>query len=124
MGNPFADTGTDMYNLDTKDVASDEVVKTVNNIQARGEAQYSEYVQKRLVDRSFPLSTPIKRNKFCLFGTAPLKKSSAHFQIATLKNNCSLFARLYVSSTSRGGDIDDFFSLRTRQPPLHSLATE
>jgi superfamily I DNA and/or RNA helicase len=36
------------------------------------------------------------------------EKSKTQFKIATLKSNCALFSRLYVSCLSRESNLDDF----------------
>ena len=38
-------------------------------------------------------------------------------QIATLKQNCSLFAQLYISCQVREGDLDDFFQHENQSFP-------
>ncbi len=36
-------------------------------------------------------------------------KSSKQLQVSTLKNNCSLFSRLYIASQICNSDLDEFF---------------
>ena len=51
-----------------------------------------------------------KRNNLPLFSRPPVRvKSSKQLQFSTLKNNCSLFSRLYIASQVRNGDLDEFF---------------
>ena len=110
MGNPFKDSGKELYRLDSKDVIDEDVIKTLHNIQELGETQYDQFVKQRLIDRTVAIEEPIKRNKLSLFSRAPVKvKSKTDFQIATLKSNCSLFSQLYVSCLSRQSNLDDFF---------------
>ena len=39
----------------------------------------------------------------------PVREKSSKQLKATLKNNCSLFSRLYIASQVRNGDLDEFF---------------
>ena len=66
---------------------------------------------------------PIKRNNLHLFSQPPLKgKSNKHKQqISSLKNNYSLFSRLYIASQVHNGDLDEFFQ-HLNQPCLPSLS--
>jgi hypothetical protein len=49
MGNPFSDSSGDLYSLNDKDVADDEVIKTVRTIQKLGQDKYQNFVTERLV---------------------------------------------------------------------------
>lgn len=72
LGHPFVDTGSELYGLDnTKEVASDDVVATVRNIESLGEIQYEEYFTSRLQGEQ-PISDSIKKNKLPLFSTRPV----------------------------------------------------
>ena len=56
------------------------------------------------------IADPIKRNNLHLFSRPPVqRKSSKQLQLSSLKNDCSLFSRLYIASQTRNGDLDDFF---------------
>ena len=47
---------------------------------------------------------------------------TADYQITTLKNDCSLFSRLYISCQNRDGDLDTFFAHENQAtPPSLSL---
>jgi hypothetical protein len=109
MGNPFLDSSGDLYTLNDKDVAEDEIVKTVQTIQKLGQDQYEALVTERFTERT--KSIGIKRNKLNLFGRPPIKeKSRTDFQLATLKSDCSLFSRLYISCQSRTGNMGEFIA--------------
>ena len=54
------------------------------------------------------ISEPIK-NKLLPFSVPPAKKSSARLQVSSLKNDASLFSRLYIAFQSRDGNQDEFF---------------
>jgi hypothetical protein len=62
-----------------------------------------------LVERKKSLYDPIRKNKLHLFSTPAPKKSKTSEQVSSLKSNCVLFARLYISCQSRDGDLDEFF---------------
>lgn len=111
MGNPFIERSEDLLVLDTRDIVDSSVAETVRSIEQVGQQQYKEFVAKRLQERSTPLSEPIKRNKLPLFSrpSPSRKKSNDKLQIASLKQNCSLFSRLYVSCQVRDGDLETFF---------------
>ncbi|KAG0717130.1 hypothetical protein GWK47_008210 [Chionoecetes opilio] len=75
-----------------------------------GLVQYETYVEERLVNQTVPITDPIKRNNLHLFSRPPVReKSRKQLQMSSLKNDCSLFSRLYIASQIRHGDLDEFF---------------
>ena len=110
MGNPFLEESEELYKLDTKDVAAPSVVFTVRRIEALGTTQFDTYISDRLVRRTVPLSEPIKKNKLPLFSSPPPKTlSKSKQQLSSVKSDCALFSRLYISCQTREGNLEDFF---------------
>ena len=63
---------------------------------------------------------PIKRNNLPLFSRPPVKeRSRTQLQVSSLKNDCSLFSRLFIASQTRDGDFEFFLHMGTRLVPLH-----
>ena len=117
MGNPFMEDSSDLLVLGTQDVVDTEIIETVKHIKRVGNEQYRDFVKERLEDRTKSLTDPIKRNKFHLFSSQPTHKSKEKQQIASLKQDCSLFSKLYVSCQVRDGDIDEFFRHENQSSP-------
>ena len=111
MGNPFLEQSEDLLVLGTREITDSSVVETVRKIEEIGKVQYQTFVTERLEKRTASLFEPIKRNKLSLFSSPPPSKakSSDKIQIASLKSNCSLFSRFYVSCQVRDGDLEAFF---------------
>ena len=108
-GNPFTEDSSGLL-LNTRNIADIAVANTVQQIEQLGIKQYEAYVEDRLVKQSTPILDPIKRNNLHLFSRPPLKgKSNKQQQISSLKNNCSLFSRLCITSQVHDGDLDEFF---------------
>ena len=79
-------------------------------------AQYDSYVQERLIDRSKRITDPIKKNN--LLSTLSKKcQSKEKAQVASLKEDCSLFSRLYIACQCRDGNLDDFFKYENQPWP-------
>ena len=109
MGNPFKESSEDLLVLDTRDILNPSVAVTIKTIAKNGKQQNETFVEERLEKRSKSILDPIKSNNNYLFSCPPAKTASKEKQqIATLKQNCSLFAQLYVSCQVREGDLDDF----------------
>lgn len=51
----------------------------------------------------------MKRIKLPLISTQPLNSSKSKSALASIKNDCKLFPRLYIGCEACGGNIDDFF---------------
>ena len=99
MGNPFAENSKDLFVLDSRDLADPAVIDTLRQIKSLGQEQYDTYVNKRLVNQTKPITDPMKRNNLPLFSRPPVReKSRAQLQRSSLKNECSLFSRLYIAS--------------------------
>lgn len=111
MINPFLEQSEDLLVLGTRDITDSSVVQTVRKIEEIGKAQYQAFVTEKVKKRTTSLFAPIKRNKLSLFSSLPSSKakSSNKIQIASLKSNCSLCSRLYISSQDRDGNLEAFF---------------
>jgi len=110
FGNPFEEGSADLMVLDSKEIASDDVVATIRSIETEGEKQMKSFVTDRLVKKTKEVTDVINLNKFPLFGSPQRSPSQDKKVIASLKQNCSLFSRLYISCQVRDGNLDEFFS--------------
>ena len=110
LGNPFLDQGDDLVVLDTKEVAPPDALERLKNIESVGNTQCEKFVSERLEERAKSLFDPIKRNKLNLFTSAlPKKTTKVQQQLSSVKSDCALFSRLYISCQTRDGNLDDFF---------------
>ena len=118
MGNPFLEASEDLLTIDSHDIMPEGVVETVKNIQKLGDEQYNKYVAERLVKNDKAISDTISRNSLPLF-SRPEKKTSSkdRMKVAQLKNDCSLFARLYIGCQTRDGDLNEFFKHENQESP-------
>ena len=118
MGNPFAENSKDLLVLDSRNLADPAVIDTWRQIKSLGQEQYDTYVNERLVNQTKPITDPINRNNLPLFSRPPVReKSRAQIQRSSLKNDCSLFSRLYIASQIRSGDLDQFFEHENQAYP-------
>jgi hypothetical protein len=110
MGNPFLDSSGDLMDLNNRNIADEGVVETVRQIEQVGKEQFQTFVLERLESRDKNLTDAIKQNKFPLFSRqSPKKISKEKQQISYLKQDRSLFSRLYVACQVRNGNLDEFF---------------
>ena len=118
MGNPFAENSKDLLVLDSRSLADPAVIDTWRQIKSLGQEQYDTYVNERLVNQTKPITDPVNINNLPLFSRPPLReKSRAQLQRSSLKNDCSLFSRLYIASQIRSGDLDQFFQHENQAYP-------
>jgi hypothetical protein len=117
FGNPFEDCCNELVVLHSRhvvDCTKDEVA----SVREVGRAQYGDFVKERLFDRSVSIYAPLKRNNLALFKSprSPrLTKSSQRLQ--GIRNDCSLFSRLYIGCQSRSGNLDTFFEHENQAYP-------
>ena len=119
MGNPFAENSKDLLVLDSRNLADPAVIDTWRQIKSLGQEQYDTYVNERLVNQTKPITDPINRTNLLLLFSRPSvrEKSRAQLQRSSLKNDCSLFSRLYIASQIRSGDLDQFFQHENQAYP-------
>ena len=114
-GNPFHDDYPELLVLHTRDCVDDSVVATIRNFETLGKDQYKKFKEEVLEKRERSIHDPIKRNSLTLFRTPKQKKDSVKVkQLAELKNDVSLFGRLYTANQLRDGDPEVFSSLENQ----------
>jgi hypothetical protein len=124
MGNPFVDDGSELYSIDSHTVCSSAVVQTVRTIESTGQHQCSEFLNERLLNRTVPVTAPVSRNALSLFKQSAVKKTAPHnAKLAAVRNDCSLFSRLYIACQTRNGDLDTFF-VHENQPNPPALSSD
>ena len=110
MGNPFLGH-KELFDLHNKDVASPEVVKSVLTVKELGTEQYKKFVEERIHTREKSIHDKLPRNQLVLFGTQHKGKVNASKkQMKVMKNDVSLFSRLYIASQIRESNLGLFFS--------------
>ena len=117
MGNPFKEDSGDLLTVDTKIIMDSNIHRTVENVFKLGKQQYEQFIKEKFVDRTKPITDPIKKNKLKLFSTKnSLQKENS--VVATMKEDCTLFSRLYIACQTREGNLEDFFKQENQpQPP-------
>ena len=96
LGNPFMNDTEELIKLDTGDVMSDELIKTLRTVEHLGNSQYEEFQKSVLIDGSRLIHEPIKKNSLPLFKCPTIKeKSKQQDKIARLKANISLFFHFF-----------------------------
>lgn len=102
MGNPFDEDSSDLYALDTKEVADNSVKETMAQRVNVGKKQYEDFV-KGMTDHNKPsFNEPLAKNKFSLFSQKAKPDPSADKRkIDSLKDDYQLFTRLFISCQSR-----------------------
>ena len=118
LGNPFEEQGDELIAVHTRDVMDSAVVDTVQNVLQIGKSQYDSYVEERLIARSKRITDTIKKNSLPLLSTLGKKcQSKEKAQVASLKEDCTLFSRLYIARQCRDGNLDEFFKYENQPWP-------
>ena len=118
MGNPFLDDSDELFALDTKVVLHAKAVGDIRSAKQIGVEQHNLFVSERLVDRTKPVSEPIKQNNFKMFKQSRnVRKMGNKGKLTAARNDCSLFSRLFIACQVRDGDLDDFFQHENQSCP-------
>jgi len=117
------DDGNDVYAIDTLRVCTPDVVETIQTLEATGQNQCKTFCRQRLVECTVPVTARITRNKVKLFTQCYARKTKPTqvSKLAAVKNDCSLFSRLYIACQTRSGNLNAFFS-HENQPYPPSLS--
>jgi len=85
-------------------------VETVMNAKSIGQEQFEAFTRECLLDRIKAVDDPIPRNKLKVFSTSTSRsQSKGQKQLASVKNDCEIFARLYIGCQRRDGNLEKFF---------------
>jgi len=124
-GNPFQEESSDLFNTETKELASPGVADTVMIIEKSGRDLCEAFVRERLTTTSKQLSDKIPQNKFPLFSTSrkSTKKTKTSEKITNLASDCQLSKSLLIACQGRNGDLDEFFAYenQTNPPALSTM---
>ena len=92
MGNPFTEEGLELVAINTKDVMDAAVVNSVKRVSKIGEEQFKNFVKERFIDRSKPITDPLKKNNLATFSTQGKKTlSKDKAKVEVLKEDCACF---------------------------------
>ena len=110
LGNPFADTSTDLYMLDTKRIIPASVVNTIMPAEDIGTRQYPKFVAERVNVNTTAFNDTIHKNSLPLLNSSSEKKpAKSASKISNLHNGVYLFSWMYISCQARDSNMDDFF---------------
>ena len=107
----------ELVQLGTKDVMTDNVVSSVRNIEEIGRKQHADFRETRIFRKSIRLDDLIKKNQFPTSKASNTKGGSAKTESQELKMHGRLFSRMYISTQTRGGNMEEFCSHETFQYP-------
>ncbi len=97
MGNPFLDDTPELLSLDNRHIIDESVADSIRSIEALGKEKFREYEEAVILDRTMSIFDPIENNSPALFKRPkPKPKFKQAKQVAMLKDNISLFSRLYI----------------------------
>ena len=92
------------------------VITAMRDALKISQKQYGAYIKERLEGSAKAVSDTISRNKLPLFGS-PKEIIKVKTQISSLKSDCYLFARLYISCQMRDGNLEEFFKHENQSAP-------
>jgi len=118
-GNPFLEKGQDLLVLSTRDIVDGSVGETVLEVETIGANQFAKFVKEQLTSCEKAITEPISKNKLALFSNPSVKShpTKQKIQLMSIKNDCNLFSRLYISCQTRDGDLDTFFAHENQSIP-------
>ena len=117
-GNPFSDEYDSLVQVMTRTIMNSSAADSVINAKNIGKVQYDQYVQKRLVTCEQSIYDAIPKNNLPIFRAKnTVSTSKGKLKMTSLKDDCKLYASLYVACQSRSGDLADFFAHENHSYP-------
>ena len=117
-GDPFSEDSTDtLVVLHNGNLKTGKSVEDLSKIEEVREKTYEAFVKERFVERTASISKTIPTNNFFIFNTET-NRGKKQQQVTCLKNDVSLFSRLFIACQNRDGDLDNFFQYENQDYPL------
>ena len=114
-GNPFEEDSNEIIILDTKEVLSEEVARSIMCAHEEGKKQHSAFVKERLESQAVAFHEPIKMNKILLPSNRHKKQRSKY--VDNTKDDLHLLGQLYISLQVREGNADRLFEVENTDVP-------
>jgi hypothetical protein len=114
MGNPFQEESSDLLALDTKNIADPTLAELVGTHYDRGRQQFLSFMEGLETEDTSSFYQPIAKNNVAFFKQ---EKSLGSSKEKELKDDCQLFARLFISCQVRECDLQDFFKHENQASP-------
>ena len=105
FGNPFSETSSDLLVLHTQECVDEDVIRSIYSLESIGKEQYKKFNEEVFEKQTKRISDTIKKNNLVLFKISRKMKPAKSSQIQGLKNDVSLFGRLYIANQQREGDF-------------------
>ena len=110
-GNPFEEDENVLMTIVSRNIMSEKAKESVYQATELGKRQYAEFVQMRLHIGEMSIYNTIKKNKLILFRNKnSIVTQKSKIKVSSLKDECKLYASLYVACQTREGDLNDFFA--------------
>ena len=113
---PFMDRSTELINIKTKDIMSEDVVTSLHTLEGVGLSLYRDH--RQVLCGKLPVTQPIKMNGFFLFAAKKKRQQTkSEHQVELLKYNLNTYAKLWMTSQARGISPEEMFSHENHQDP-------
>ena len=108
-GSPFSEEEDILVTLISKVIMNEDVVQSMKGAREIGMAQYKNFTEDRINTGKTSIHETIKKNKLCLFrGKHTVVTPKEKLKLTAMKQDCKLFASLYLICQSRECDLKSF----------------
>lgn len=119
--NPFKIDALELICLDTRVVIEKKGRDILYALEENGVKLYRDFVNNRLAERTKSLYDSVPKQHTNIFTTRK-KTAGPSTTLSTLKEDVHLFSRLFIISTARDLDLNEFFQYENNNfPPSLSL---
>ena len=115
VGNPFDEDSDEIVILDTKEVMSEDVARSIMCAHEEGRKKHSAFVKERLETQAVAFHEPIKKNKILL--PSNRHKKQRNKRVDSTKDDLHLLGQLYISLQVREGSADRLFEVENTDIP-------
>ena len=114
MGNPFKEETGYLLSLTTKDIASFQNAERIATHLTSEKTTFEAHLKTFTQEDTSSFYAPIKKTKLNFFEQ---EKSSEITKEMMIKDDCQLFAKLFISCQNRECDLKEFFSHENQSFP-------
>ena len=116
FGSPFREDTNKLLTLDTKNVAHPDAAALVADHLDNGKKKFNDFLTSLQVGNKSSFYDTIKKNRTDFFSQSP-DPTSKDLKQKNLKDECQLFAKLFISCQSRECGLQEFFKHENQSFP-------
>jgi len=125
FGNPFKEHSGNLVSLESNVILGEDRVLSLRKVEQTGLECYQAFLKCFVRGTEINFFDPLKKNRTKIFAKQSVKPPKQVHTVASLKNDVSLFSKLFIACQHRNIDLENFFEYENQTyPPCLSVNGE